>query len=108
MPQNQYGKESAEEFIARKFLESYLNLNLQLAEVDGTRQVDYNFSKDHFKCRLEVSRFTEQTQKAFWKGYIHGQEMLHFPLLRSHWILSARGIPKMKTLKNIFSQHCIP
>ncbi len=84
VPQNQYGKERAEEFTARKFLETFLNLNLELADVGGTSQVDYKFSKDNLKCSLEVSRFTEQTQKGLWKSCLHGQEMLHFPLLRSH------------------------
>jgi hypothetical protein len=99
VPQNQYGKERAEEFTARKFLESFLNLNLELADVGGTSQADYNFSKDNLKCSLEVSRFTEQIQKGLWKGYLQGQEMLHFPLLRSHWLLSARGIPKTKDVE---------
>ena len=68
MPQNQQGKERAEGFIARKFLESSLNRNLKLADVGATGQVDYSFSKDNLECRLEVSRFTEETQKGLWKG----------------------------------------
>jgi hypothetical protein len=99
LPEIHHGKERAEEFTARKFLESFLNLNLELTDVGGTSQVDYNFSRDNLKCSLEVSRFTEQIQKGLWKGYLHGQEMLHSPLLRSHWLLSARGIPKTKDVK---------
>lgn len=99
VPQNQYGKERVEEFTARKFLESFLNLDLQLADIGGTSQVDYNFSKDELNCSLEVSRFTDQVQKGLWKGYSHGDEMLHFHLLRRHWLLSARGIPKTKDVE---------
>ena len=49
MTQNQLVKERSEEFAARKFLESFLNLNLDLADVGGTSQVDYIFSKDNLK-----------------------------------------------------------
>lgn len=99
MAQNQHGKERAEEFTARKFLESFLNLDLHLADVGGTRQVDYIFSKDNLKCSLEVSRFTEQIQKGLWEVYSDGDEMLHFPFLRGHWLLSACGIPKTKDVE---------
>ena len=96
---NHLGKERAEEFAARKFLETFLNLNLHLADVGGTSQVDYNFSKDSLKCSLEVSRFTEQIQKGLWEGYSEGDEMLHSPLLRGHWLLNARGVPKTKDVE---------
>jgi hypothetical protein len=99
MTQDQHGKERAEEFAARKFLESFLNLDLHLVDLGGTSQVDYIFSKDNLKCSLEVSRFTGQIQKGMWKGYLHGQEMLHFPLLRNHWLVSARGMPKTKDVE---------
>lgn len=99
MTQDQHGKERAEEFAARKFLESFLNLDLHLADLGGTSQVDYNFSKDNLKCSLEVSRFTEQIQKGLWEVYSDGDEMLHSPLLRGHWLLSACGMPKNKDVQ---------
>lgn len=98
-PQKPQGNERPEEFMARKFLESFLNVNLKFADTGGTSKVDYNFSRENLECSLEVSRFTEQIQKGLWKGYSPGQELMHFPSLRSHWLLSARGMPKMKDVE---------
>lgn len=91
--------EKPEEIRAKLIFESVTSIELTSQENGEPSRVDYVSSYQAHDTALEVSRFTNHSQKSLWAGYKNKDSFFYVPRLTLQWLVTTEGVVRQDKLK---------